>query len=308
MAEKEPIVYLSGEFIPASQASINIYDLGIVLGATLTEMTRTFSHKPFRLEDHVARLYRSAKYAGIDPGLSRAEMIAKTEEVAEHNAGLVGPYEDIGVIHFITPGENRMYAGSIGSQNIRNATVCVHSFPIPFGEFRHFYTDGIHVVTPSIRHIPPQCIDPKMKNRSRLHWWIGDQQSHAVDPKAVSLMLDLQGNLTECSGANFVVVNGKTIYSPHSRNILEGVSMLTVRELAEKMGWSWVEKDMQPYDVVNADEAWLTTTPYCIAPATRINSKPIGNGRPGPRFSEMIAAWSNMVGVDILAQIMGEKA
>ena len=61
----EPIVYLNGEFVPASQAKLNIYDLGIVLGATMAEMTRTFAHRPFRLEDHVARLYRSCKYAGF---------------------------------------------------------------------------------------------------------------------------------------------------------------------------------------------------------------------------------------------------
>jgi len=61
----EPIVYLNDHFVPASQAKLNIYDLGIVLGATLTEMTRTFQHQTFRAEDHVARLYRSLKYSGI---------------------------------------------------------------------------------------------------------------------------------------------------------------------------------------------------------------------------------------------------
>ncbi|MCH8891484.1 MAG: aminotransferase class IV [Myxococcales bacterium] len=128
---------------------------------------------------------------------------------------------------------------------------------MPFEEWRHFFTEGVHLVTPSIRHIPPQCIDPKMKNRSRLHWWIADQQSHAVDPRATSLLLDLEGNITECSGSNVVIIKGRTIYSPTSRNILEGVSLVTVRELAPGLGLDWVEKELQPYDVVNADEAWL---------------------------------------------------
>ena len=308
MTATEPNVYLNDGFVPASQAGINIYDLGIVLGATLTEMTRTFAHKPYRLDDHVSRLYRSLKYAGIDPPLSAAEMVARTEELIEHNAKLVGKDDDLGVVHFITPGENKIYAGSSAAGARSTPTVCIHSFPMPFAEWRHFFIDGVHLVTPSIRHIPPQCIDPKMKNRSRLHMWIGDQQSHAVDPKATSLFLDLDGNITECSGSNIVLVNGRTIYSPTSRNILEGVSLVTVRELAAKLGWGWVEKDLQPYDVVNADEAWLTTTPYCMAPCTRINSRPIGDGRPGPRFREMLDAWSTLVGFDILAQIMGEKA
>jgi branched-chain amino acid aminotransferase len=235
-------------------------------------------------------------------------MIANTEELIERNCTLINPDQELGVVHFVTPGENRMYAGSTGIRAHRGSTVCIHSFPLPLGEWRHFFTDGVHVVTPSIRHIPPQCIDPKMKNRSRLHMWIADQQSHAVDPKAVSLMLDLDGNITECSGANFVLVNDHTIYSPTSRNILEGVSLVTVRELAAELGWNWVEKDLQPYDVVNAEEAWLTTTPYCVGPCTRINARPIGSGRPGPRWREMLGAWSKRVGLDIRAQVMGDKA
>ncbi len=308
MSASEPTVFLNDQFLPASQAHINIFDLGVVLGATLTEMTRTFAHKSFRLEDHVDRLYRSMKYAGIAPLFDAAEMVAKTEELIARNTPLLDPDQDQGVVHFTTPGENQLYAGSAGASARRNSTLCIHTFPLPFGEWRHFFTDGAHVITPAIRHIPPQCIDPKMKNRSRLHWWIADQQSHAVDPKATTLLLDLDGNLTECSGANFVLLNGRTVYSPTSRNILEGVSLVTVRELAAEMGWNWVEKDLQPYDVVNADEAWLTTTPYCMAPVTRINNQPIGSGRPGPLFREMLNAWSAKLDFDILAQIMGEKA
>lgn len=303
MNNTEPAVYLNGQFVPASQAHVNIYDLGIVLGATLTEMTRTFAHKAFRASDHVDRLYRSARYAGIDLPLSAEEMLATTEELVERNAALIGETEELGVVHFITPGENRIYAGNCADTARLEPTVCIHSFPLPFEEWLHFFTEGVHLVTPSIRHVPPQCIDPKMKNRSRLHWWIADQQSHAVDPKATSLLLDLEGNITECSGSNIVIVRGRTIYSPTSRNILEGVSLVTVRELAPGLGLDWVEKDLQPYDVVNADEAWLTTTPYCMAPCVKINNAPIGDGARGPIFGEMMAAWSELAGLDILAQI-----
>ena len=90
---------------------------------------------------------------------------------------------------------------------------------------------------------------------------------------------------------------------PTSRNVLPGVSLLTVRELAPQLGYDFVEKDLQPYDVVNADEAWLPTTPYCLAPATRINGTPIGSGKPGPGFSRVMAAWSDLVGLDIIDQI-----
>ncbi|MFM7605302.1 MAG: aminotransferase class IV, partial [Prosthecobacter sp.] len=103
----------------------------------------------------------------------------------------------------------------------------------------------------------------------------------------------------------FVIVKGRTIISPTSRNILGGLSLQTVRELATKIRMEFIERDFQPYDVVNADEAWLATTPYCMAPVTRINATSIGDGRSGPWFTKMLAAWSELVGLDIHAQLLG---
>lgn len=303
----EPLVFLNGSFVPASEAKLNIYDLGLVLGATLTEMTRTFSHRPYRTEDHIARLYRSLKFAGIDAPLSPEEMLDRTHELVESNCRLIGPEKDLGIVHFVTPGENALYAGSAGAAGPMRPTTCIHSFPLRHSLWRHLFTEGAHVVTPSIRHIPPQCLEPKMKNRSRLHWYLADQQAHNVDPSAIPLLLDLDGNVTECAGSNFVIVKGNTIVSPTPRNILWGVSLETVKKLAPEIGMEFVEMEFQPYDVVNADEAWLTTTPYCLAPCTRINRIPIGSGRPGPCFARMITAWSGRVGLDIAAQVLAEK-
>ncbi len=299
----EPLVFLNDEFIPASQAHLNIYDLGVVLGATLTEMTRTFKHTPFRLEDHIARLYRSCKYANLKLPFSEQEMLEKTIELSTANCKLLREDEDLGIVHFVTPGEQPLYAGSAMGIARLTPTICIHSFALPFFAWHHFFDEGVHVVTPAIRHIPPQCIDPKTKNRSRFHWHLADQQTHQVDPKAISLLLDLEGNITECSGSNFVIVKGRTTYSPTSRNILGGVSLQTVRELSAELGLVWVEKDLQIYDVVNADEAWLTTTPYCLAPCTRINGQPVGDGKIGPLFHQVMKAWSERVGMDIPAQI-----
>jgi branched-subunit amino acid aminotransferase/4-amino-4-deoxychorismate lyase len=234
-------------------------------------------------------------------------MLARTHELAAANCRLLGTDEDIGIVHFVTPGENALYAGSAGLAGPMTPTICIHSFPLRFGMWRHLFVDGAHVVTPSIRHIPPQCLEPKMKNRSRLHWFLADKQSQAVDPRAIPLLLDLDGNVTECAGSNFVIIKGRTIITPTTRNILWGISLQTVKELAAGIGMDFVEKDFQTYDVINADEAWLTTTPYCLAPCTKINQIPIGDGRPGPRFKEMLHAWSQRVGMDIEAQVMNPQ-
>lgn len=299
----EPIVFLNDQFVPASQAHINIYDLGVVMGATLTEMTRTFAHQPFRLEDHLARLFRSCKYAGIALPFTQEQMAEKTRELIDTNCKLIEDGEDIGIVHFVTPGENPVYAGSAMGTARLTPTICIHSFKLPFYNWAHLFKEGAHVVTPAVRHIPPQCVDPKTKNRSRFHWFLADQQSHNVDPKAISLLLDLDGNITECAGSNFLTVKDNKIYTPTSRNILAGVSLQTVREIASEQHVEVIEKDLQIYDVVNADEAWLTTTPYCIAPCTKINNILVGDGKIGPLFYQFIRAWSARVGVDILAQI-----
>jgi branched-subunit amino acid aminotransferase/4-amino-4-deoxychorismate lyase len=300
----EPLVYLNGRTLPASQAHLAIYDAGIVLGATVTEMTRTFRHQPFRLDDHLRRLFRSLRYVQIDIGLTSAELAAISHDLLAHNARLLGEGDELGLIHFVTPGEYRTYAGSAGGASRQTPTVCVHTFPLPWELWADKLQHGAHVVTPSIRHVPPQCYDPKIKYRSRLHYFLADKEARNVDPAAVALLLDLDGNVTETSGSNFLIVDQGALVAPTLRNTLPGVSRRTVIELAGKLGVPCVERDFQVYDVMNADEAWLTSTPYCMLPAVRINGAAIGEGRPGPVFRQFLSAWGELVGVDIEQQIL----
>jgi branched-chain amino acid aminotransferase len=298
----EPLVFLNGRFIPASQASLKIYDAGVVLGATVTEMTRTFRRQPFRLADHIARLYRSLKYTRLEIGHSPADLEQISRELLEQNARLIGEHEELGLIHFVTAGEFPIYAGSAAAGTPLQPTVCAHTFPLPFVLWAKKMREGAHVVTPSIRHVPPQCFDPKMKYRSRMHYFLADHEARLVDPEAVALLLDLEGNVTETSGANFLMVERGVIVSPTLRNILPGISRQTVIELAAKLGLAFVERDIQVHSVMNADEALLASTPFCLLPVTRINGVTIGPGQPGPIFQRLIAAWSELVGTDIAEQ------
>ena len=302
----EPLVYLSGKLIPESQAGLKVYDAGIVLGATTTEMTRTFGKELFRIEDHVDRLFRSLKYMDLDIGLSRQDVIELSVEITTKNAALIAEDAELGLIHFVTPGEFSAYAGSAAGQQSMKPTVCMHTFPMPFQLWAEYFRTGIHVITPSTRHVPPQCVDPKMKNRSRMHWYLADRETHLSDPKAITLLLDLEGNITETSGANFLIVRDGKVYSPTLRNILPGVSRRQVIEICTEEGIEFLEQDLQIHDVANADEAFLSTTPYCMAPCTRINGIQIGNGTPGPIYHRLIGAWSKKVGLDVVKQVLGE--
>src|SRR5262245_42900062 len=98
----EPLVYLNGQFVPASQAHVAIYDAGLVLGATITDQTRTFHLRPFRLGDHVHRLFRAARYARLELGLTPAELVCTSEELIDRNSRLVDKGDELGLIHFVT--------------------------------------------------------------------------------------------------------------------------------------------------------------------------------------------------------------
>jgi branched-subunit amino acid aminotransferase/4-amino-4-deoxychorismate lyase len=289
--------------VPASGAQLAIYDAGVVLGATVTELTRTFHHRLYRLGDHLDRLYRSLRYTRMNIGLTKEELTAISHELIVHNARLLEEGGDLGLIHFVTAGEYPTYAGLAGRPARTTPTVCVHTFPLPFELWAAKMQTGAHLVTPSIRHVPPQCYDPKMKYRSRMHFYLANQEARLVDPEASALLLDLHGNVTETATANFLMVERGTIVSPTLVNTLPGISRATVRELAGKLGVPFVERDLQVYSVLNADEAFLTSTPYCLLPVTKVNGVPIGDGRPGPLFRRLLGAWSEEVGLDIEQQI-----
>jgi branched-subunit amino acid aminotransferase/4-amino-4-deoxychorismate lyase len=300
----EPIAYFKGEWIPASQAALAVWDLGVVMGASVSEMTRAFRGELFRAEDHIARLFTSLEYSEIALSLSPAQVLEISREVAAHNFQFLQKGEDLAVVQFATPGENLMYAprGGTGAMHLQ-PTFCVHSFPLPFAKWRAFFEIGAHCVMPPTRAVPPQCVDPRVKNRSRLHWWRAEKAAQKVESRALSLLLDFDNNITECAGANFLVVRGNAIFSPRSEMILNGISRETVREISSALGYEWIETDLQITDVLSADEAWLTSTPYCMAPCTRLNNQAIGSGKMGIHFSRVLRAWSERVGVDIRAQI-----
>jgi branched-subunit amino acid aminotransferase/4-amino-4-deoxychorismate lyase len=299
----EPLVYLNGQMVPASGAHIAIYDAGIVLGATVTEQTRTFHKRLWRLDEHLDRLFRSLRYTRMDIRLSKEQLAGISQELVEHNARLLDGAGELGLIHFVTAGEYPTYAGMSGRAARTTPTLCVHTFPLPFELWAKKMVTGAHVITPSIRHVPPQCYDPKVKYRSRMHFYLADLEARRTDPDASALLLDLHGNVTETSTANFLIVERGTIVSPTTVNTLPGISRAMVIELAGKLGIPFVERDVQVYNVMNADEAFLTSTPYCLMPVTKINGVPIGDGKPGAIVRRLLETWSAEVELDIEKQI-----
>lgn len=294
----EPLAYLKGEFVPYSQCVLPIHDLGIVIGAAVTDFFRTFHQQPYRIEDHTSRFYRSCKYARIEPPVSPEESDAISRKLIEHNSKLA-PDQELGLVYYMTAGENPIYAGAAGRPKELTPSYVQHTFPIQFSLFQDVFRKGVHCVTPSPRHWPPQCLSSKIKNRNRLHMWIGDQEVQQLDPNAMAVYLDINGNITETGGSNFVIFRDGKVVSPRRPNILWGISLTVLEEILGEMGIPFLEEDIQTYDVINADEAWLPTTPYCLGPVVRINGVPIGDGKPGPMWRRVLDHWSRIVGKDI---------
>jgi len=303
---KEPLAYLKGEFVPASRCVLPIYDLGIVIGAAVTDFLRTFHQQPYRMEDHVRRFYRSCQYARIEPPVDLQQTMAISEKLLVENSKLA-PGQELGLVYYMTAGENSVYAGAAGMPAQLTPSYVQHTFPLRVDLWRDMFREGVHCVTPAPRHWPPQCLSSKIKNRNRLHMWIGDREVRQLDAKAVALYLDVDGNITETGGSNFVIYRDGQVVSPRRNNILWGISVTVLAEILADMNVPFVEEDLQTYDVVNADEAWMPTTPYCLGPVVRCNGVSIGDGKPGPMWRSVLARWSEIVGKDIYREIAEAK-
>ena len=299
VSKQQRQVYLTGKMVPENEAMISIFDSAVMLGDCLTESTRTFRHQPFRLEDHITRLYKSLKVCRVNPGLTPAEMTRVTLEVLEANRALMGPDDDCWIVHNISRG--LLKPGPSPSQT-NPATVMIFTSHMDLRGWARYYTEGCHAVTSFSRAIPAQSLDARIKNRSRLFYTLADTEARLVDPDAQVIILDVDGNVSENKGGNVCAVIDGVLTTPSTDNCLAGISRQTVLELAAEIGIAVRETHLQTYDLYTADELFFTSTPYCIMPASKFNGLPIADGQVGPVTKKLLAAWSKHVGMDIVAQ------
>jgi len=117
-------------------------------------------------------------------------------------------------------------------------------------------------------------------------------------------LLDTDGFVAEGTGDNFFIIKDGVVITPEGRNILRGISReYVMKELCPQLDMPVIEKNIEPYDVYTADEAFMTGTPFCMLPVTSVNGSPIGDGSIGDGFHQILAQWSSNTGVDISGQI-----
>lgn len=295
-----PLAWINGEYKPIAETALHVFDKGLVHGAAVTEMLRTFRHQPFRVQEHLERLFQGIETVGFHVSVTQADLAGIITNVVKHNAALIPTSHDLGIIVFATGGTNLTYVGLAG--NREPSTVCVHTFPLPFELWAEKVTTGQKLVIPKVRAIPPECLDPRIKHRSRLHWILADEEARRAMPGALALVLDLEGRITETSSGNFFVVMGGEIITPPPERCLGGISQAVVRELAMKLNIAYRTADLIPDDLRNASEAFTSSTPYCLLPVASVDDVTFPE-IPGPIYRKLIAAWNDLVGVDIIGQI-----
>lgn len=297
-------LYLGGQFIPESEARLYIWDLGYTYGYNVYDVARTIKGKPWQLKEHLARFYRSCKACRLDPKMSSKELERVCEEVCSRNEHLIrkDKGEDFCIWIEATPGEYWFEHGRSGSptEGKGRPTVIVKNSQIDIGWQLLRYREGLHLVSPPTTQAPPNVRDPKIKTYSRINQSFAVYESKLEGPECWPLMLDIYGNLTETQGANFFLIYGGVIMTPTTRNILEGVSRSNVIHLAKQLKIPVIERDLQPFHLYNAKEAFISTTPYCIVPISLFNGVSIGSEEiPGPVTRRLIDAWSEWVNHDI---------
>ena len=297
---EERIIYLNGAFVPESQAKVSVLDSGFNAGDGVYDVTRTFRHKPFKLKEHTERLFRSLRYTRIDCGMSLEEMEKTTLEVLERNKSVLGENEDCALWQVVSRGVR----SSTGNRVSGGATVAVYSVIVNFPEFASFYVEGAPLVIPSTRRIPPQCLESKAKITNKMNHNMASFEAKQADPRAIPLMLDIDGNLSETSAHNFFLVIDGKLCTPTDRNVLGGITKAVIFDLAKQLGVEITEGNYTPYDLYNAEEAFLASTSPTFVPVRTVNGAKIGTGAPGPVTVRLIAAWNKMVGMDIVDQAL----
>jgi len=249
----------------------------------------------------LARFCRSCRAAHIQPSVAEDAITTLAHQLVAHNANLLRPDGDLALVLFATPGPIGYYAGLEGGAGDATPTFGMHTFPLPLARYRRFFREGAHLAVPPTPQVPAVCVDPRIKQRSRLHWWLANREVHAADPDASAVLVNEHGHLTETAAANLLIVRGGAVHSPPPATILPGVSLLTIEELCRDLGMQFVQRPLTVQDAHTADEMMLTSTAWCVCGVSRFNGLPVP--WPGPMFQRLLAAWSQRIGLDIRRQI-----
>lgn len=283
-AVRTGIVYVNGEYLPAGEAAVSVFDHGLLYGdGVFDTMFATYGYI-FKLAEHVERFRRSLRAVRLDPPIPLADLENVIIETVARN-GLRDAYIKV------------VATRGVSAEPLldpRNCTPTLIVFARPYLSLAGAgkKETGLSTKLTTTQRIGHLALDARIKSLDYLNLVLAKLE--AVNAGAdEALLLDDQGLVCEAPGYNlFMVREGRVVTPSHA--ILEGVTRATVMELADELGIPHGEGPIAPYDLFTAEEAFLTSTAAGIIPVTKVDGAPIGDGRPGPVFRRLDAAYEDL--------------
>ncbi|MEO8295299.1 MAG: branched-chain-amino-acid transaminase [Gemmatimonadota bacterium] len=267
------IIWIDGQWYDRSSGKISVFDHGLLYGDGVFEGTRAYNGKIFKLRDHIARLFDSAKSIWLTPPVSQEELASATEE-AVRRSGLKDAY----LRHLLTRG-----VGDLGldPQKCPRASAIVIVDQIKLWSPER-YEQGLKAITAATPIPHKESLSPRVKSLNYLAHILAKIEGINAGADEV-LMMDSAGSVVEASGMNvFVVKNGQIFTPPPYAGILKGITRDTVIELARAAGYPVQETMLNRYDIYTADEVFLSGTAAEIVAIRELDARTIGSGRQGP--------------------------
>lgn len=267
------LVWFNGQISPLESASIPVVDHAHLYGDGLFEGIRIYDRKVFKLDEHLERLYHGIRFMGFEAIMPHAQLRETVLDVCRQ-AGL-----DAGYIRLnVTRGSGL----GLDPKNIDrkpNVMIMVSTLALYPAQA---YEIGLDVVTTSVRMIPPDTLDSRVKCIGRYASNILAKLEANRMGAGEGLMLNQQGYVAECTGDNIFLIAGGKIRTPHpSAGLLRGVTRDTVIMLARTAGIEVTEEQLTPFDIHSSDEAFLTGTGAEVIPMVTLDGRAIGTGKPG---------------------------
>jgi branched-chain amino acid aminotransferase len=274
----DPKVYINGKLFDKSEAKVSVFDHGLLYGDGVFEGIRAYSGRVFRLQQHVDRLYESAKGIHLEIPIPREAMADAIRQTLASN-NLLDAY--IRVV--ITRG-----AGSLGLDPRKTTDPQVIIITDKIALYPpELYEHGLKIITAATTRNHPNAVNPRIKSLNYLNNILGKIEATQAGCLE-ALMLNHKGELAECTGDNVFVVQHGQIHTPSADSgILEGITRAAVIELARAAGYTVIERTMDRLDVFKAEECFLTGTAAELIPVVECDGRVIGNGRPGPITREL---------------------
>ena len=280
-------VYIDGDLVDEADAKISVFDHGLLYGDGVFEGIRFYNGRVFELDEHIDRLFDSAKSICLDIKMTKAEVIEATLNTIRAN-GLKDGYVRL----VVTRG-----AGSLGLNpyHCEKASVIVIASTITLYP-KEKYENGLTLVTCSTRRPTPGSLSPMVKSLNYLNNVMAKVEAIQGGGEE-GLMLNEQGFVSECTGDNiFVIKKGVAKTPPVSAGALEGITRAVAMRILEEMGMPVQEVNLTRHEVFTADECFLTGTAAEVIAAVKLDGREIGDGKPGEITCKAIKRFRELVG------------